>query len=60
VSEPELVWPEDRSWVVCTDFDLLSTYIACNRTLAKALTDDSHLEVAEVSRRTTGSPKESS
>jgi len=45
------VWPEDRSWVLCTDYDLVATYIACNRALARALTDDGLLEIAEVSRR---------
>jgi hypothetical protein len=52
VETPELVWPEDRSWVVCTDYDLVSTYIASNRMLASALISDERLEVVEVSRQT--------
>ena len=51
VESPELVWPEDRSWVVCTDYDLVATYIACDRALARALMEDGHLEITEVSRR---------
>jgi hypothetical protein len=51
VESPELLWPEDRSWVVCTDYDLVATYVACNRALAGRLTDDSRLEIAEVSRQ---------
>ena len=28
VTTPEYVWPENQSWIVCTDYDLTSTYIA--------------------------------
>ncbi len=52
VESPEVVWPEDRSWVFCTDYDLVSTYIASDRTIAAALTADPQLETAEVSRDT--------
>lgn len=52
VSTPEYVWPEDRSWVVCTDYDLTSTYVASRRPLADALLNDAELEVVEVERAT--------
>ncbi len=52
VESPEAVWPEDRSWVFFTDYDLVSTYIACNRTLGSALAADDRLETCEVSRDT--------
>jgi hypothetical protein len=42
---PELVWPADRSWIVCTDYDLHSTYIACNAALAEALSAHPDLEI---------------
>jgi hypothetical protein len=31
---PELASPPDRSWVVCTDYDLTSTSVASETTLA--------------------------
>ncbi|GAA2071742.1 hypothetical protein GCM10009801_23730 [Streptomyces albiaxialis] len=34
---PHLWWPEDRAWVVATDIDLDSTYVACSASLAAAL-----------------------
>ena len=49
---PELVWPDDRSWVICTDYDLTSTYIGSDRKLAGVLMDDSQLEIVEVTRDT--------
>ena len=52
VESPEAVWPEDRSWVFFTDYDLVSTYIAGNRTLGSALAADDRLETCEVSRDT--------
>ena len=52
VPTPELMWPEDRSWIVCTDYDLLSTYLATDSALARDLVQDPGLEVIEVSRDT--------
>lgn len=45
---PEYIWPADRSWVVMTDWDLTSTYVACDDGLAAALVADSKLEGIEV------------
>ena len=47
---PELAWPEERAWLLCSDYDVTSTYIASDRALADALIDDTQLEIAEVSR----------
>jgi hypothetical protein len=52
VESPELVWPEDRAWVVCTGYDLTSTYIACSRDVAARVAAGPHLETLEVSRQT--------
>ena len=49
---PEFVWPADRPWVVNTDYDLNSTYIACDEDLAEAILTDPTLEVLPVSRDT--------
>lgn len=42
------VWAESRSWVVSSDYDLVSTYVATDRTGADALQVDPRLEVATV------------
>jgi hypothetical protein len=54
---PEYVWPVDRSWVLTTDYDLVSTYIACDRALADRLLADDVLEVlpVELTTRINGS-----
>jgi hypothetical protein len=46
---PEYVWPVDRSWVVNTDYDLASTYLACSQATATALDEDPVLEILPVS-----------
>lgn len=51
VESPEYMWPDDRIWVVCTNYDLTSTYIACSRELADVLNSSPGLETLEVSRR---------
>lgn len=48
VSTPELVWPQDRRWVVHTDYDLDSTYIAADTALATDLLADPMLETIAV------------
>jgi hypothetical protein len=48
VPGPELAWPEDRTWVVNTDYDLSSSYIACDATLASSLVSDAALELLAV------------
>ncbi|MEU5776053.1 hypothetical protein ABZ819_22510 [Streptomyces venezuelae] len=51
-SGPEFWWPQDRSWVVTTDYDLLSTYVGCSsRTAERILTDDT-LEALPVTPHT--------
>ncbi|WP_435207678.1 hypothetical protein [Micromonospora sp. bgisy143] len=45
---PEYVWPADRSWIVNTDYDLTSTYLACSRMTAPALEEDPMLEILRV------------
>lgn len=45
---PEYTWPHDRSWVINTDFDLTSTYIACAADLATAIMQEPRLEVLPV------------
>lgn len=52
VAGPELAWPETRSWVVATDYDLLSTYIAAHHDLAAQLTSDNELETLPVTLET--------
>jgi hypothetical protein len=46
---PEYVWPRDRSWLLSTDYDLTSSYIACNKTLGDVLIADDQIEVLPVS-----------
>lgn len=50
VPGPEFVWPIDRSWVVNTDYDLASTYVACDEPLAESILNDVDLEALPVSR----------
>ena len=52
VPGPEFVWPADRSWIVNTDYDLASTYVACDEDLADAILADPTLEALPVSRDT--------
>ncbi|GGP80267.1 hypothetical protein [Streptomyces melanogenes] len=47
-SGPEFWWPHDRSWVVTSDHDLLSTYIGCSAQTAQLLLDDAELETLPV------------
>lgn len=49
---PEFWWPEDRSWVVSTDYDLLSTYVGCSVTTAERILDDNELEALPVTPQT--------
>ncbi|MFJ8042562.1 hypothetical protein ACIRBX_18945 [Kitasatospora sp. NPDC096147] len=51
-SGPEHWWPEDRSWVVATDYDLLSSYVACTAATAALLLADPTLEAIEVTPHT--------
>lgn len=47
-NNPEYIWLVDRSWVVMTDWDLTSTYVACDAALADSLLADPGLEAVEV------------
>ncbi|MFG3252942.1 hypothetical protein [Streptomyces sp. NPDC048172] len=46
---PHLWWPTDRAWVVATDIDLDSTYMACSAALAEALLSGAGPEAVAVS-----------
>ena len=48
-SGPTYMWPEDRRWVVATDCDLVSTFIACDAPTGAALMADIGLETLPVS-----------
>jgi hypothetical protein len=47
-SGPEFWWPQDRTWAVTTDFDLLSTYVGCSARTAELLLGDDELETLPV------------
>ncbi|MFC4516354.1 hypothetical protein [Streptomyces ehimensis] len=52
VDGPEFWWPQDRSWVVTTDHDLLSTYIGCSTETARRILRADELEVLPVTQQT--------
>jgi hypothetical protein len=41
---PSNLWPDDRSWVLCTDYDLWGTKVAGSPALVDALLNDSEIE----------------
>ncbi|MFH8788271.1 hypothetical protein [Streptomyces roseoverticillatus] len=47
---PSNFWPEDRSWVVCTDYDLWGTKAVGPATLVKALINDTGIEAVRLPR----------
>lgn len=47
---PEFVWPDDRSWVVCTDVDLTATYVACDEATSAAILHHPSIEALLVTR----------
>jgi hypothetical protein len=47
---PEFIWPMNRAWILNTDYDLVSTYIACDERLAQRILDSPRLEALPVSR----------
>ncbi|MFG3495082.1 hypothetical protein [Streptomyces sp. NPDC047928] len=51
-SGPEFWWPHDRSWVVTTDYDLLSTYVGCSAEISELLLADGELETLPVTLQT--------
>jgi hypothetical protein len=46
---PNLWWPDDRSWCVGTDIDLMTTYVGASSACVDALVEDEGLEVLAVS-----------
>ncbi|MFI7005460.1 hypothetical protein [Streptomyces sp. NPDC050145] len=45
---PSNLWPRDRSWVLCTDYDLWVTKVAGPPALIEALLDDAELEAVRL------------
>ena len=43
---PNLWWPDDRSWCVGTDVDLMSTYVGGSRACVRAILDHPRFEAA--------------
>ncbi len=45
--QPDLWWPADRAWIVCTDVDIWCNYVAGPQALvdevAAAVTTETHL-----------------
>lgn len=41
---PSNLWPEDRSWLLCTDYDLWGTKVVGSPTLIEAVLNDEELE----------------
>ena len=52
ITTAEYVWPSDRSWIVCTDYDLTSTYVALDNAGAERLHTQPRLEVVDVTLET--------
>ncbi len=48
---PSLWWPDDRSWCVATDIDLMSTYVGGSMPCIEALLGDRRLEAYRRDRR---------
>lgn len=49
---PEFVWPLDRSWMVTTDYDLESTYVACDDRIAEQILSAADIEALPLTRWT--------
>ena len=45
---PEYWWPADRSWCVCSDYDLMFTVVGGSRDLISRLSEDDVLECIAV------------
>lgn len=48
----EHVWPRDQRWIVCTDYDLVSSYVAASTGAARRLIDHPNIEAVLVERTT--------
>jgi hypothetical protein len=46
---PNLWWPDDRTWCVGTDIDLMTTYVGASSACVEAMLADEELEVLVVS-----------
>jgi hypothetical protein len=45
---PTYIWPDDRSWIVATDYDLSFTVVACNSLLRAELFKQNELECIDM------------
>ncbi|MFI9818641.1 hypothetical protein [Saccharothrix variisporea] len=45
---PSNLWPEDRTWCLCTDYDLWATKVAGPGSLVEALLDDPEVEAVRL------------
>ncbi|MFC9586247.1 hypothetical protein ACFVJ8_25980 [Streptomyces yangpuensis] len=45
---PSNLWAQDRSWVLCTDYDLWATEVAGPPALIEALLNDPELEAVRL------------
>ncbi|MFE2556177.1 hypothetical protein ACFXGT_09095 [Streptomyces sp. NPDC059352] len=45
---PSNLWAEDRSWSLCTDYDLWATKVAGHPALIEALLNDSEIEAVRL------------
>ncbi|MBX3314696.1 MAG: hypothetical protein KF906_10285 [Actinobacteria bacterium] len=52
ITTPSLGWSHDLRWIVCSDYDLTSTYIATDRPTAERLLGHPDLEILLVERTT--------
>ncbi|MEU3764937.1 hypothetical protein AB0E55_07715 [Amycolatopsis keratiniphila] len=50
---PSNLWAEDRSWCLCTDYDLWATKVAGSQVLVDALVSDSEIEAIRLPWTTT-------
>jgi len=52
ITTAEYVWPTNRSWIVCADYDLTSTYIALSGKASYRLVTHPEIEAVEVDLNT--------
>ena len=52
ITTAEYVWPTNRSWIVCSDYDLTSTYVALSSEAAYRLLTHPEIEAVEVDLNT--------
>jgi hypothetical protein len=45
---PSNLWPDDRSWLLGTDYDLWATKVAGSAALVEALLNDSEIEAVRL------------